>query len=215
MNPAYLSPKTLQIAHELLEWAKQYLMAENPNIKRPYNGQIVCPFVESSIQNDFFYFVFHTGIGANERLIEEMMLDYLDDFPRLEPFDLGRKLMKALLVVFPDIPKEQTNILDVVHRNIKNKFVEAGLMIGQFHPKCKEKSIHNQGFLASLSPYPLIAIRNMAPHDIIFLDDPEHPEWFSTYNLRFGERFKEPDKLDVHEMPLLPYYVKARNRYVK
>jgi hypothetical protein len=33
----------------------------------------------------------------------------------------------------------------------------------------------------------MLAIRHMAPHDILFLNDSAH--WFREYDSRFGERF--------------------------
>ncbi|WP_338092185.1 DUF6875 domain-containing protein [Solitalea lacus] len=39
-------------------------------------------------------------------------------------------MKKTLLAVFNNIPDDESCILDVVHSNIKDKYVENGLMIG-------------------------------------------------------------------------------------
>ena len=104
-------------------------------------------------------------------------------------------------------------MLDFVQAKIKHKFVNSGLMVGQFHQNCNERGVYNRGFRVSISPYPLIAVRHMALHDIIFLK--ENEAWFKAYNIRFGERFKEPDKLDDYQKPLLGTYLGAKEKFLK
>lgn len=215
MNHAILDPRMLKIANELVEWARGFLMSENPDVKRPYsNNQTVCPFARESLERNSFYQAFHPHIGADVKRLEAIMREYIDEFRRLLPFDPNLKFKKSLLVVFPDIPENQVCVLDIVHENIKTEFVQAGLMIGQFHQKCDVRGVHNSGFRASRSPHPLIAIRHMEVHDIIFLGDGRHPEWFAEYNARYGETFRDPDKLDEKGKTLLSYYQKAKEAYL-
>lgn len=213
MNNAFISPRYLQIANELLEWAHTYLVAENPHIHRPAGTQEVCPFVGPALKNDSFYMAFHPEVnGQRDEPIGRIMLDYISEFKETPPFDPAEKLKKSLLVVFPEIPPERTYVLDFAYAKIKSKFVQAGLMVGQFHENCDERGIHNRGFRVSTSPYPLIAVRHMAPHDIIFLKDNE--EWFNAYNIRFGEKFRQPDKLEDYQRPLLGPYLEAKERFI-
>jgi hypothetical protein len=216
MSHAILDPRMLKIANEILEWARTFLMAENPEVKRPYStNQAVCPFVRESVGTNSFYLAFQPCIGAEERQIRSILLEYIDEFRRLPPFDPHLQHKKCLLVVFPDIPESQANVLDIVHENAKTRFVEAGLMIGQFHPRCDVRGIHNSAFRAARGPYPLVAIRNMEVHDIVFLSDWKHLDWFAEYNARYGERFRQPESLDETGKGLLPYFLKAREAYVK
>lgn len=213
MNNAFISPRYLQIANELLEWANTYLATDCPHINRPAGTQEVCPFVAPSIQNDSFYMAFHPEVnGQRDEPIGRIMIDYISEFKETPPFDPAERLKKSLLVIFPDIPPERTYVLDFVHAKIKTKFVNSGLMVGQFHHNCDERGVHNRGFRVSISPYPLMAIRHMAPHDIIFLKDNE--EWFNAYNIRYGEKFKQPDKLDDYNRPLLGPYLQAKERFI-
>lgn len=215
MGHAILDPRMLSIASEIHVWARTFLMAENPEVKRPYTAnQTVCPFVRESVEKNSFYLAFQPYIGADARQLEKTLLEYIDEFRRLPPFDPHLKNKKCLLVVFPDIPEAQVNVLDVVHEQTKTKFVEAGLMIGQFHPKCDVRGIHNPAFRAARGPYPLVAIRNMEVHDIVFLSDWKHLDWFAEYNARYGERFKEPESLDETGKGLLPYFLKAKEAYL-
>jgi heptaprenyl diphosphate synthase len=141
------------------------------------------------------------------------MYEYIRIFKETPPFDPVEQKKKALLAIFPEIPSERTYVLDIVHAKIKHKFVGLGLMVGQFHQNCNERGIYNRGFRVSISPYPLMAVRHMALHDIIFLK--ENEEWFKAYNIRFGERFKEPEKLNDYQKPLLGTYLEAKEKFLK
>lgn len=189
-------------------------MAENPNIQRSIGSQEVCPFVSSSIENDSFYMTFHPEVnGQRDEPIGHIMYGYINEFKETPPFEPCERLKKALLVIFPEIPPQRTYVLDIVHAKIKTKFVQAGLMVGQFHQHCDERGVYNRGFHVSISPYPLIAIRHMAVHDIIFLRNNE--EWFKAYNIRYGEKFREPDKLEDYNKPMLGIYLEAKERFLK
>lgn len=212
MSHAFLTPKNLVIANELLAWANDYLMTENPSIKRPRGSQVVCPFVGASVETNNFYMAFHPEVnGKDERHIEEIMVGYVEEFLEAPPYDTEQNLTKALLVVFPDIPDNKTEVLDVAHRRIKSQFVERGLMVAQFHKRCKERGIYNGAFHVNISPHPLLAIRHMAIHDILFVGS--NRAWFKEYNIRFGDRFREPDKVEDWNKHLIDLYQRAKERF--
>lgn len=214
MSTAFISPRYLKIANEVMAWTKTYLMADHPDTKRPGDNQQICPFVRASMESDSLYLAFHPEInGQRDWPIEKVMYDYIEIFNETPPFSPAEKRKKALLVIFPEIPLERAYVLDIVHAKIKSKFVDSGLMAGQFHPNCDDRGVYNRAFRISISPYPLIAIRHMALHDIIFLKDNE--EWFKAYNIRYGERFKEPEKLEDYSKSLLGTYLEAKERYLK
>lgn len=214
MDNAFLSPRYLVIANEVMAWANSYLTESNPNIRRPGNNQEVCPFVRDSLENDSFYLAFHPEVnGQRDEPIQRIMYEYINVFKETPPFDPVERRKKALLVIFPEIPPERTYVLDIVHSKIKHKFVDSGLMTGQFHQNCDTRGIYNRGYRISISPYPLIAVRHMALHDIIFLK--ENEDWFKAYNIRYGEKFKEPDKLDDYQKPLLGTYLEAKEKFLK
>jgi heptaprenyl diphosphate synthase len=58
----------------------------------------------------------------------------------------------------------------------------------------------------------MIAMRHMALHDILFVQD--DASWFASYDLRFGARFREPEKLEDFEKPLLDIYRRAKARFI-
>ncbi len=209
-TPNLLTPKTARIATELFEWCSTYLAGENEGMKRPSGEKVVCPFVQPSLDADALYMAFHPEISRpNETHVEELMAGYAQMFTRLGPFAESERIKKAMLIVFPNIPEQETPVLDAVHKNIKASFVKQGLMVGQFHKRCKEVSAHNKAFRVSIAPYPLMAIRHMAIHDILFVA--EDREWFNEYNLRFSDRFRRSDEDDNSRSLRAPYQAaKAR-----
>ncbi|MEZ4869359.1 MAG: hypothetical protein R3C14_49005 [Caldilineaceae bacterium] len=213
MRPAFLSPSFVKAADEVLKWAKEFLIPEHQDLHRPRGSQSVCPFVGASIEHDSFYMVFHPEINQDqctEQAIEQVIVSYIPTFEALPPFADRLKLTKALLVVFPHLPDAQTCILDRVHTNIKDSFVKAGLMIGQFHQQCDVPSVYNKDFMVSRAPLPLMAIRYMALHDILFLSERE--DWFQLYQARFGYRFAKGE-VEHYNKHLIEYYLHAQRKF--
>jgi heptaprenyl diphosphate synthase len=206
------SPSTIAIGTELLAWCRDYLMAENEEIKRPLGNQVVCPFVGAALEHDALRMAFHPEVsGHDEATIETIVASYIPVFKTLPPYDNREWLRKALLIVFPHIEERSVGVLDHVHANLKHKFVDAGLMIGQFHQRCEERGIYNSRLKVSRSPYPLMAVRHMALHDILFLGS--DAEWFRIYNVRFGHRFRAPQDLHKDERHYVDLYEQARAKY--
>jgi hypothetical protein len=67
-------------------------------------------------------------------------------------------------------------------------------MVGQFHPTCTEPAARNTTFMVNRAPVPLVAIRRMALHDVLFLHQWE--DWFLEYSNRFGHRYGEDKHID-------------------
>lgn len=216
MNPAFLSPSTVKAANEVLQWAEKFLIPESNELHRPRGSQSVCPFVNASLENDSFYMVFHREINQDqyaEQAIEQIVVSYIPTFEALWPLEPQLKLTKALLVIFPTLPAGEVRILDRVYANLKDRFVKAGLMIGQFHQQCDVPSVYNREFMVSRSPIPLIAIRYMAIHDILFLSECE--DWFQIYHARYGHRFTHADGVENYNKHLVEYYRRAQRKFLQ
>jgi hypothetical protein len=206
----------IPIAFEVLGWVRSSLVEPHPMMKRSSNseGEAVCPFAKAVLDENALYMAFHHEVnGKSAELIESIVLGYREPFKQTTPFHESDRLKKSLLIVFPEIPARETGVLDIVHAKIKSACVHDGLMVAQCHARCELGSVHNPGLKVYTSPYPLIAMRHMALHDIIFLQDNE--AWFTSYDLRFGARFREPDKLEDFERPMLDIYRRAKMKLVR
>ena len=212
----FFSNADVPIAFETLAWVQAFLVDPNPHMKRSAasTGESICPFAKPVLAENALYMAFHHEVnGKSAELIESIVLGYREPFKKSTPFHPGERLKKALLVIFPEIPETETSVLDVVHSNIKSQFVHDGLMVAQCHARCDGRSVHSPGLKVYTSPHPLIAMRYMALHDVLFLADNE--SWFASYDQRFGSRFKEPETLEDYEKPLIDVYKRAKARFVK
>lgn len=206
-----LNPSAQRCANEIMKWAEDFLIPEHKEIKRPVGSQAICPFVAASIEQDSFYMVFHPEVtGADYSQVEEILNYYIEVFVKSPPYD-EHGALKALLVVFNKMESGATQVLDMVAGNLKDEFVSRYLMVAPFYPKCKQWSVYNPALYTSRSPYPLIAIRNMAIHDILFLH--EQKNWFDSYNRKFGDRFKEPSTIEDFNRHLLMKYDEAKRKF--
>jgi heptaprenyl diphosphate synthase len=212
----FFSNADIPIAFETLAWVQTFLVDPNPSMKRSHNstGESICPFAKPVLSENALYMAFHHEVnGKSAELIESIVLGYREPFKKSTPFHHVDRFKKVLLVIFPEIPSPETTVLDVVHSSIKSQFVHDGLMVAQCHARCEGRSVHNPALKVYTSPHPLMAIRHMALHDILFLGDEE--SWFAAYDQRFGSRFKEPEKLEDFEKPMVDVYRRARARFVR
>ena len=151
--------------------------------------------------------------GVVQQLLRTRALNTLSRSNWHPPHAPNEQPLKALLIVFPNIEEKFLNVLDVCQAMIKPKMVDAGLMVGQFHPKCEAPAVHNSAWTAiSRSPIPLVAIRHMMIHDIVFLGDNE--AWFRAYDSSFRTRFTERGKsLGPRQKHLFTYYERAKAKH--
>jgi heptaprenyl diphosphate synthase len=93
--------------------------------------------------------VFHNEFdGRNCAAIADQIMDYALPFKAAHPTASNKQMLKALLVVFPNIEPRLFTVLDECHSKIKPKMVELGLMVGQFHPDVMFLGDNSQTFRA-------------------------------------------------------------------
>jgi heptaprenyl diphosphate synthase len=210
------SSADVAIANELMGWFREFLVKPNPMMRRSTasTGESVCPFAAACLEDQTLYFAFHHEVnGKSAEAIERIVLDYREPFRRALPYQEKERITKALLIVFPDIDARNANALDIAHESTKRECVDHGLMITQCYPLSEGRSVHNQALKVYTSPYPLMAMRHMALHDILFVQ--EDHGWFAAYDQRFGARFREPEKLTDYERPLVSVYRQTKARFVR
>jgi heptaprenyl diphosphate synthase len=214
MSRTLISSLEVEVGAQLLTWARTYLMAEEEKIGRPYRPQTVCPFVEAVLRKNALHMVFHSEITRDEvEPIVEVVTSYIDHFIKDRGDAHASNPNKALLIIFPRLPAANYYILDLVQEQMKDRMVDRGLMIGQFHPECQTPAIHNFSWRGvSVAPYPLIAMRHMVIHDILFLR--HRRNWFLEYHSRYGAKYEQSNCLGAHYAYLTPIYNDAKNRFL-
>ncbi|MGW4773968.1 DUF6875 domain-containing protein [Nocardia sp. NPDC004278] len=161
-------------AAELRRWTREYLCQPHPDLGR--TGP-VCPYTSRAITNRFLWAAFIEGRSINAGVLTAVVDDLYDLFPALPPREEPDSKLKAVLVVFPDLTEYED--IDTVQIEQKSRFVEKGLMLGQFYPGCTAPGLHNPDFPALDAPLPMLAVRYMAPTDFPFLNT--RHEWMDSY----------------------------------
>jgi hypothetical protein len=188
-------------------WLREYVSVADPRVGR--SGP-VCPFipraltecaVETRIRDDID--------GRNDSELDRELRSEISDFGAAgrPPHNSG-VLLESRLIVMPRMGPAGWDCLDAVYAYLKEFAVESGLMIGQFHPRCDERAVRNPDFAVSVAPVAMLAIRHMAPHDILFLHRSE--QWFKEYDRRFGSHF---ERGRVRDPLLLSLYREACEKH--
>ncbi len=181
VQSAQVPPEVFTVLQPIAAWSHSYLITEHPDLGR--DGP-VCPFSKAAMDRGVFLLTLLDGVTRNEE-IARAMWRYGDWYRELwglvDP--LSRRYL-SFLVVLPAIDATDSEPLDDLQRDLKDRFVDDGLMIGQFHPVCERPGLWNADFRPLRSPIPLLAIRTMVREDLPFLvDTPAH---FDAYAARFG-----------------------------
>jgi heptaprenyl diphosphate synthase len=147
--------------------------------------------------------------GSDESELDRELRSEISDFAAAgrPPHNSG-VLLESRLIVMPRMGPAGWDCLDAVYAYLKDFAVESGLMIGQFHPRCDERAVRNPDFAVSVAPVAMLAIRHMAPHDILFLH--HSGQWFKEYDLRFGSHF---ERGRIRDPLLLSLYREARDQH--
>jgi hypothetical protein len=188
-------------------WLREYVSVGDRRVGR--SGP-VCPLIpralaQHAVQTDIRYDI--TGSSESE-LIDKLRAEIVDFARAGRPSHNSGVLLESRLVVMPRMDAAGWERLDAVYEHLKDFAVERGLMVGQFHPRCDERAVRNPGFRVSIAPVAILAIRHMAPHDILFLH--RSARWFKEYDSRFRSHFQRGRIRDSH---LLSLYSAARDRH--
>lgn len=171
-------------------WLSDFICQPSPDVGRP--GP-VCPFVGPSLQAGTLRVEVRPGYSeADIPMIRALISDMLTMFRETE-WQHSNPTMHALLLVLPDLPQRSWSLLDECQCAVKPALAEQGLMLGQFHPECTEPAARNSDFLVARSPIPMLALRNMAFHDILFLH--HDARCFNAYDQRFGSAYERHSKI--------------------
>lgn len=192
----------------LLTWLDGFISAPHPDLGR--SGD-VCPFVRASRQRRQLFLALRYDVDGGSgdgvvRAVREEVERFVARFPL--PRGARGPVTTTWVAAFPAIPDQRWEVVDECYPALKDEVVAEGMMIGQFHPRCAEPAVRNEGFPVSRSPLPLYALRWMAVHDILFLRGREN--WFQQYRSRFGAlhdngRVADPLLRECYEEALSAY----------
>jgi len=172
-----------------VQWFESYLCRPHEGVGRP---GAVCPFLIPALRADCVRTqVFHDCVERDGLL---RALDTMADTLRGERWPSANRTLHAVVGLLPDLAPGDHGLLDRVQDALKTSLAEQGMMLGQFHPGCDEGAARNPAFPVSRSPLPMLALRHMALHDILFLHD--DPRRFDAYDRRFGANYRSGRTVD-------------------
>ncbi len=153
-------------------YVREFLAKPNPLLGR--QGP-TCPFVPSSLKMDLIYLAVITkAVAPNKAGIQKVALSMLERFKQLEPTTGVKAQYKAIILIFPDVSlNDAPDVIDGTQKHLKPHFVNEGLMLGEFHLRNNACGLRNSQFYPLRTPHPCLAIRNMVPSDIVFLNNSE------------------------------------------
>jgi hypothetical protein len=146
------------------DWVETFLGRTHPQLGRP--GP-VCPFVPRALEMGTVWMRVEHVESPRIECIETAVRGYAKLFHTLPPLTGDTALLKAVLLIFPDI--EQPELIDRAQESLKPLFIREGLMIGEFHATNDTPGLHNRNFRPLRSPYPMLAIRQLVSTDLPFL----------------------------------------------
>lgn len=189
--------EAVPVLQPIAAWSKSFLITTHPNLGR--EGP-VCPFSKAAMEHGVFLLTLLDGIKRNEDIAAAMYRygDWYRDLSR--SIDPVRRSYLTFLIVLPGVDATDSGELDALQRDLKDRFVEHGLMVGQFHPVCERPGLWNANFRPLRSPIPLLAIRTMVREDLPFLI--ETPAHLDAYLARFGPAV--PNRLAAGNPPARP-----------
>jgi hypothetical protein len=81
----------------------------------------------------------------------------------------GPDLPRALICVLPRLDLRESAVFDTIVWQFRQAFVAAGLMLAPFYPASDRRSVRDPRLPVFTAPYSLIVVRDLAPHDSVFL----------------------------------------------
>jgi hypothetical protein len=167
---------------QIAAWAVDFLTAPNRQLGR---RGAVCPYTRPSMDNNSFLLAWagdEHDVQSIESTVDQYRRWFMELLERIE--GAREQHLLTILVVLPGLDRTDSGPLDALQGRLKDVFVRAGLMVGQFHPHCEQSGLWNEDFRPLQAPIPLLAIRQMVSSDLPFLlDSASH---LSAYLDRFA-----------------------------
>ena len=119
------SDQALPYLQQLRDWVAGYLTQPHAELGR---AGPVCPFARPTLDHDLLWYAVVHGDSPPLPEVVARLRELTAKFGSLPPEQGPDSLLKAALIVFPDV--RDTSFIDRVQQTLKPDFVAAGLMIG-------------------------------------------------------------------------------------
>lgn len=179
--------KTRKIFELGLEWLESFVMKPHPDLGR--RGP-VCPFAKPvHNENSLIFCVWDADILPFIDFVDVLKKIPESYFRMLARMRENLKLFSMCIFVQGITTAQYRRYIDEAHSLTKPAFMEAGLMLGEFHPLSRAQGAHSDTFRPMRSPQPAFVVRAMSPHDALFIDRPGSPTEVRLRELRQYQRW--------------------------
>jgi hypothetical protein len=193
---------TRRVFESGLDWLADFIMRPHAELGR---RGAVCPFAKPVHDEGSLVFC----AWDVKELPFEIFLPILKMLPalyhRLFACMPGKSRLFSICIFVNGLKEEQySKYIDEAHSMSKPAFMEAGLMIGEFHPLSMAKGVHSESFRPMRSSRPAFVVRAITPHDAMFIDRDDSPaevrlRELLDYRLWVGEALPKDDILRIEK----------------
>ncbi len=160
-------------------WIRDVVGAQHPVL-----GRLLCPFVPPALGRGTLYYAPVAGCRTPDD-VQTVMDELVERFVALPPATGPETQLKTLVAIFVDVdPADGERVVIGAHPQLKDRYTQRGLMVGEFAPGYQLASTRNTTVNVGESPVPVMALRHMLPSDRRFLSAEDR--WMASWAKRFG-----------------------------
>lgn len=180
-----VGPAELEAVQKCVAWLNDYIGKPHPELGR--NGDI-CPFVRTALRKQRMSFVVADHITEPDvsRIKSMVLFEAWRLLQHLDESDRFSELVTTNLL-FPELKGDAAAVVHDVHTQTKSSLMRRGVMTAAFYPGYLKPGIYNDNFKLYQSPFPVLVVRPMALHDIMFLSNDGAA--FGEYHRRFAAKY--------------------------
>ncbi|MDE1181004.1 DUF6875 domain-containing protein [Paraburkholderia sp.] len=150
------------------DWLSKFIMEPHPDLGR--RGP-VCPFARPSHSEGSMVFCVWDVGNLGFDLYIDILKAIPDLYQRLLQTKKGQARIFSVCIFLTGLDESQySHYIDEAHSQVKPDFMDAGLMLGEFHPLSTAGGAHSDSFRPMRSSVPMFVIRSISHHDILFID---------------------------------------------
>lgn len=162
-----------------VDWVRKFLSRPHPDLGR---AGPVCPFTPMALELDTIWLVEIEESAPDMQRMHDLIEQCRQVFMETEPREGPMAINKVIMVVFSAMSSDDAPWIDALQATLKPNFVDAGLMLGEFHSRNDTPGLRNEAFRPLRSPIPMLVIRHMVESDLPFLKrEADVPDIRNTY----------------------------------
>ena len=163
------APASTAVAATVLRWCLEDVASAVSRRRTRGEARAKCPYVRATVNGGGLTIDVCEGIVHCDARLIEKVASLAHRFSGLGSPVEGPTPPQALICVLPRLTLRESAVFDTIVWQFRQAFVAAGLMLAPFYPASDRRSVRDPRLAVFTAPYPLIVVRDLAPHDSVFL----------------------------------------------